>query len=77
MLEYQGDLNPTANAADAPTNSNIRQAYTEIISISDATDSSNITNLLASTFNDEISSKDIIIHHFSSYGAKPMFMVIP
>ena len=51
MLEYQGDLNPTANAADAPTDSNIRQAYTEIISISDATDSSNTNSILASAFN--------------------------
>ena len=51
MLEDQGDFKTTANAADAPPNSNISQADTDIRKISDATGSSDVTSILASAFN--------------------------
>ena len=50
MLEDQGDFNPTANMATDPCDSNSSQVDTYISSISDATDSSNVTSLLASAF---------------------------
>ena len=51
MLEDQGDSNPTSNAANAPLDSKLSQADTDISSISDATDYSNVTSLLSYTFN--------------------------
>ena len=63
MLNYQGDSNPTANADDAPNDFNISQANTDISSISNATDSYNVTSLLASAFNlmgDHPEAKDAV-----------------
>ena len=51
MLEDQGDPKPTANAADNPPEYNSIQANTDIIRTSDATDSSDVTSILTSTFN--------------------------
>ena len=51
MLEDQGYSNTTANTADDPTNYNSSQAETDIRRISDATDTSYITSLLAPAFN--------------------------
>ena len=51
MLKDKSDSKPTANAADDPTNSNISQYYTDTSSITDATDSSDFTILLAPVFN--------------------------
>ena len=50
MLEDQGYSNPNANTADDPPDYNRRQADTDIISISDATDSSDVISLLAPAF---------------------------
>ena len=63
MMEDQGCYKPTYNAADDPTNSNSRPAYTDISSITDATESSDITSILTSTFNimvDRPEAKDAI-----------------
>ena len=51
MMEDRGDYKTTANAEDAPPDSNSIQAETEIISISDATDSSEITSIISSALN--------------------------
>ena len=51
MMEYQSDLDPTANTADAPPDSNISQADNDISIISDTNYSSKITSLLDSVFN--------------------------
>ena len=63
MLEDQGDYKPTYNTADAPPNSNNSQANTDIISISDATDSYDVTSFLESAFNlmgDHPEAKDTV-----------------
>ena len=51
MLEYQGDYKPTTNTKDSPPNSKSSQSDTDISSISNATDSSDVTSLLAYALN--------------------------
>ena len=51
MLEDQGDSKPTANADNAPPDSNIIQDDTDIRRISNATGYSDVTSILAYDFN--------------------------
>ena len=51
ILEDQSESKPTANASDASPKSSKSQADTDRISISDTTDYSDVTSLLASNFN--------------------------
>ena len=52
MIDDQGDSKSTANANDAPPNSNNIQADTDTSSISNSTDSSDVTSLLMGDYPD-------------------------
>ena len=51
MLNETSDSKPNTNVADAPPESNRRQPYTDIRRITDDTESSDVTSILAYDLN--------------------------
>ena len=68
--QWKSDYKPIVNASDAPPKSNISQDNTDISSITDYTDSSDVTRLLVPAFNlmgNHPDSKDTLTESLMAY----------